>query len=293
MNAIQSAPAAQTYLSFDCATKTFAFSICRVRSDLLFNVAPLRARLAAVQALRAAVVRDIEKQVALHNSAANTSLDEALALCEKLQVAVTALDAETRSVIELLDGDVVDLAPGRADADVGTVDRLRAVASYIDRRVRPALANALSNTLGQNALGQNALGQNALGQNAILQNAILQNAIVVIEYQMGPNARARAVAAALVALFAAERVIIVGPSLKNRIATCEAGRYGHFLQRYSGSYGANKAHAAFNFKVLEGAFGSAIPPTTAARRGHIADSCMQVLGHIIHGASEKDAAHMF
>ena len=283
MNAIQSAPAAQTYLSFDCATKTFAFSICRVRSDLLFNVAPLRARLAAVQALRAAVVRDIEKQVALHNSAANTSLDEALALCEKLQVAVTALDAETRSVIELLDGDVVDLAPGRADADVGTVDRLRAVASYIDRRVRPALANALSNTLGQNALGQNA----------ILQNAILQNAIVVIEYQMGPNARARAVAAALVALFAAERVIIVGPSLKNRIATCEAGRYGHFLQRYSGSYGANKAHAAFNFKVLEGAFGSAIPPTTAARRGHIADSCMQVLGHIIHGASEKDAAHMF
>ena len=280
MNTIQSAaPAAQTYLSFDCATKTFAFSICRVRSDLLFNVAPLRARLAAIQALRDAVVRDIVLHNAVSHNAishnatcANTILDEAVALCEKLQVAVAALDAESRSIIELLDGDVVDLAPGRADADVGTVDRLRAVASYIDRRVRPALANSLGNSLG---------------------NSLRQNAIVVVEYQMGPNARARAVAAALVALFAAERVIIVGPSLKNRIATCEAGRYGHFLQRYSGSYGANKAHAAFNFKVLEGAFGSAIPPTTAARRGHIADSCMQVLGHIIHGASEKDAAHMF
>jgi hypothetical protein len=271
MSANQSVPTAQTYLSFDCATKTFAFSICRVRSDLLFDVAPLRARLAAARALRDAVVRDIVAYNAEKN--ANTTLDAALMLCEKLQVAVAALDAETRSVIELLDGDVVDLAPGRADADVGTVDRLRAVAAYIDRRVRPALANAL--------------GQRQM------QNALMQNAIVVIEYQMGPNARARAVAAALVALFAAERVIIVGPSLKNRIATCEAGRYGHFLQRYSGSYGANKAHAAFNFKVLEGAFGSAIPPTTAARRGHIADSCMQVLGHIIHGASEKDAAHMF
>lgn len=250
---MEAAPA-QLYLSFDCATKTFAFSICRVHSDLLHNVAPLRARLAAIQALHKVILRDVEKS------------EDTIKLCEKLQVAVADLAAEARSAIELLDGDIVDLAPGRADADVGTVDRLRAVATYVDRRVRPALA-ALS--------------------------APGQTAVVVIEYQMGPNARARAVAAALVALFAAERVIIVGPSLKNRLATCEAGRYGHFLQRYSGSYGANKAHAAFNFKVLEGAFGSTIPPTTAARRGHIADSCMQVLGHIIHGASEKDAAQMF
>jgi len=110
---------------------------------------------------------------------------------------------------------------------------------------------------------------------------------------MGPNARARAIAAALVAFFAAERVVIVGPSLKNRVSVSAEGQYGHFLRRYSNSYGANKAHASFNFAALERTFGSSIPPTPAARRGHIADSCMQVLGFVLYGADEKEAARMF
>ena len=41
---------------------------------------------------------------------------------------------------------------------------------------------------------------------------------------MGPNARARAIAAALVAFFAAERVVIVGPSLKNRVSVSAEGQ---------------------------------------------------------------------
>ena len=166
---------------------------------------------------------------------------------------------------------MVDLAPGRADADVSTVERIQALAKYIAARVRPALAAAL----------------------AIAQPQATQSPLIVIEYQMGPNARARAIAAALVAFFAAERVVIVGPSLKNRVSVSPEGQYGHFLQRYSNSYGANKAHALFNFAALERVFGSGIPPTPPARRGHIADSCMQVLGFVLHGADEKDAARMF
>ena len=90
-----------------------------------------------------------------------------------------------------------------------------------------------------------------------------------------------------------KRVVIVGPSLKNRVSVSAEGQYGHFLQRYSNSYGANKAHALFNFAALERVFGSGIPPTPPTRRGHIADSCMQVLGFVLHGADEKDAARMF
>jgi len=111
---------------------------------------------------------------------------------------------------------------------------------------------------------------------------------------MGPNAKARAVAAALIALFAEEDVIIVGPTLKNKIATCEEGRYCYFAERYKTSYSANKAHAIYNFAKLEETFGTSISPTApASLRGHIADSFMQVIGYLVHGPDEKMAAQCF
>jgi hypothetical protein len=110
---------------------------------------------------------------------------------------------------------------------------------------------------------------------------------------MGPNARARAIAAALVALFANESVMFVGPSLKNRVCTGPTGQYANFAKKYSNSYGANKAHAIHNFAVIESVFGTRIPATPAALRGHIADSFMQILGHLIHGVDDKNASKMF
>jgi len=101
---------------------------------------------------------------------------------------------------------------------------------------------------------------------------------VIVEYQMEDPMRK--ISDALVALFADDDVIIVGAALKNTLHTCEEGRYYHFAAKYARAYDANKAHAKFNFRKIEEAFGSGIPPSTAALRGHIADSFMQVLGHL-------------
>ncbi len=109
------------------------------------------------------------------------------------------------------------------------------------------------------------------------------NLTVLVEYQMGPNARARVIAAALVALFHDADVRIVGPSLKNRVAVIPAGRYCYFVEKYKSKYTANKAHTIFNFAQLETAFGTQIPATKLSR-GHLADAVMQIFGYVVHGS---------
>jgi hypothetical protein len=241
------------HLSFDCATKTFAFSLSRIDLDAYAAAsAQLRRRLEAA------------REVASRAAALDQPADAAR-LVAALEVEVPKLAAEVRSYLRLVDGATSDLFPGRPDADISTVERLRAVARYVAQRIRPALRVVPAD----------------------------ERLRVVIEYQMGANARARAVAAALVALFAEDDVIIVGPSLKNKVAVCAEGRYCHFAQRYRTTYGANKAHAKFNFARLEALFGTSIPETTPALRGHIADSLMQVMGYLAYGADEKNAALMF
>lgn len=235
------------HLSFDCATKTFAFSLSRI--DL-----PSQAGLAAARA-RARAAAEVARRLLQAPDAETLG---------GLEAAVAALDAETGGYVRIVDGETADLFPGTPDDAIPTVARIRAVAEYVARRVRPAVAAAGAAPLR-----------------------------VVVEYQMGPNAPARAVACALVALFAAEDVVVVGPSLKNRVALCEAGRLCYFAERYRTTYNANKAHAKYNFAVAEKVFGSSIPPSTPAARGHIADSFMQVLGYLIHGPDEQTITELF
>ena len=237
------------FLGFDCATKTFAFSLSRIDLPGFAAARPsLERRLAALRAALAAAARG----------------GATVAQCAVLSAHIAAALAEVRSFVRIVDGETADLCPGRRDGDVGTVDRLRAVARYVAGRVRPALR--------------------AAGGEPVR---------VLVEYQLGANARARAVAAALVALFADEDVFIVGPTLKNRVATGEAGRYCHFAARYASAYAANKAHAKFNFARFEEAFGTGIPPQAAGMRGHIADSFLQVIGHLVHGKTDETARAMF
>ena len=248
-------PRPRWHLGFDCATKTFAFSLSRV--DL--GGIPARG-LARGAALQEGVRR---AQAALDAG------DPAGAACLAALIApaVTALEAETNDLLRIVDGEMVDLFPGRADKDISTVERLRAVARYVAGRIRPAVAAAVPPE---------------------------ERLRVVVEFQMGPNAKARAVAAALVTLFVEDDIIIVGPALKNKVAACEAGRYCYFAERYATPYSANKAHSMFNFSQIEKVFGSSIPPTTpASLRGHIADSFMQVIGYLVWGPDEKTAALYF
>ena len=251
------------YLGFDCATKTFAFSISRIKNNFS-DVAALRERYTVALELyeRAKVMANMPAN-SLANMFANLPL--LTRILEALTIAVAALDAETKVLIEIIDGSVVNLVPGRPDSEVSTVERIKALAQYVSKRIIP-----------------------------VLKTNSMTNVTIVIEFQMGHNARARAIAAALVALFADYNVIIVGPSLKNRVSTCREGMYGNFAQKYSNNYGANKAHAIYNFSMIETVFRTMIPPTKpVSLRGHIADSFMQVLGHLLYGASEKDASKMF
>lgn len=249
------ASGAKWNLSFDCATRTFAFSLCRV--DLAAAAAATPAALAAVARAHSAVAAARVAGAAAGGESPDAALATVARASESLDAALASLAgvaAELRSFLRLVDGETVDLLR-RPDREVTTVERLRAVARYTAARVAPAV--------------RRHVGQEPLR--------------VIVEFQMGPNARSRAVAAALIALFADNDVVIVGPALKNKVAACDAGKYCHFAARCTTSYAANKAHAKYNFRCFEEYFGSTIPATSLTLRGHIADSFMQVLGYLAYG----------
>lgn len=103
------------YLSFDCATKSFAFSLLRIRpppADLPEKVREL------IDACRAGP----------------SALAAALG---------SAIDASTRACFVLAGGGAADLVPGVKDADIPTVRRVRAVKDYLEGAVASAIAGAL------------------------------------------------------------------------------------------------------------------------------------------------------
>lgn len=243
------------YLGFDCATKTLGHSLSRVDTATYHNIkVALRKKLRMFAALLERAKGLLPQNIA----AARDILD-------KIVEPVAEADRQTRSLLQLVAGSTVDLFPGRADDGISTVERLRAVVRHVDEVVKPQIAMHVPSNEGL---------------------------MVIIEFQMGVNAKARSVAAALVTMFAQYNVALVGPSLKNKIHTCPEGKYCYFAERYRRNYDANKAHAKFNFGKIEEVFGTAIPPThPPALRGHIADSVMQILGFIVYGDQKNAAAH--
>lgn len=172
-----------------------------------------------------------------------------------------AIAKAVSSSIALLAGDVVDLFPGRADKTIDVVSRVKALARYVNETVRPAVARETARVPGRFT--------------------------VVVEFQMGPNAPARAIAAALIALFHDADVKVVPPSLKNKIWFCEEGKYCYFAEKYATNYTANKAHTKFNLEVLEKRFGTKIPKTSLCR-GHLADAIIQCFGYIKYGGGAAE-----
>jgi hypothetical protein len=227
-NALPEVKTARRYLGFDCATKTLGHGVVDIDLD-----GYLQRRAALwVGLLRA-------KRGLL-------TIDE-----------IKNIDAETKGYITLVSGAVVDLFPGRADATVHTVERVKALAKYVKTEILPTLPPP--------------------GQIDI-----------IVEFQMGQNANTRTIAAALIALLHEYKIYLVGPSLKNKVALTEDGRYAHFAQKYKSSYSANKAHAKFNFSTLEQLFTSKLPPIKPSLRVHLADAVMQIFGHLIYGAADPE-----
>ena len=96
-------PETRWFLSFDCATKSFAYSLVRVRAP--------GPELAAIVSRLAQAVQDKDAPTAL--------------------AMVAAADAESVSYFHLAGGGAVDLVPGRADKSVSSPERINALVRHL------------------------------------------------------------------------------------------------------------------------------------------------------------------
>lgn len=128
-SAMEGPQPATFYLGFDCATKTFGFSLMGIRAECFSG-----RRKYLRQRLRELKTWIKEKPTAPFE----------LFLLSK---AVQDLDAETKSYIVLIDGETKDLFPGRPDKNIHTIERLRALCDYIRSRIMPSIKKNVTGPL--------------------------------------------------------------------------------------------------------------------------------------------------
>lgn len=110
---------------------------------------------------------------------------------------------------------------------------------------------------------------------------------VLVEFQMGQNPSARTIMTALATIFIDHNVIIVGPSLKNKIYYTDEGQYCHFIAKYSSAYSANKQHTTFNFTKILQDIKYNMGNIKKCDLNHVADSFMQIFGYAKFGSSDE------
>jgi hypothetical protein len=218
----------QWFLSFDCATKTFAYILVKINFDHLYNTMGIRKILTQIQ-----------------NQLKNGVINE-----DMINI-VDKIEHNTRNIITILDGKCIDLIPGIHSKDIDTVERVKKMSIYVKDNIYPLIEHIPKDSLN-----------------------------VLIEFQMCHNVQSRAVSIGLIALFADYKVHFVNPSLKNKIHLSDKGHYSNFIQRYKNSYDANKKHALYNFKTFETVFSQELKMSDKLK-GHIADSFMQIIGHLV------------
>ncbi|GFR88322.1 hypothetical protein ElyMa_002514500 [Elysia marginata] len=234
------------FLSFDCATKSFAFALLRIREP-----APdLFARAVAVAAAAAA------------------------GGASALQPAIQALNSETREGLYLAAGAAVDLVPEKKNKEIPTVERVGAAVEYLRGPVAKALEAAAAD-------GCPAWDSPELN--------------VVVEFQMGANAPARAITIVLLTHFAGAHTFLVGPAYKNKLwyRSRPDLKHCHFIERYKSLYTANKNHAkALYFDHIGPLFDHRVDvlhSVPSRLRKDFADCVLQVLGFLAYGDLEKAA----
>ncbi len=198
------------YLSFDCATKSLAISFVYYdRQAMLAN-------------MRGYEAGDVDLQ-------------------EYMRI--------SRESFRYVFGRVVDLFPGRPNASVTTIERIRAVRSLLDTVMLE-----------------------------VHQYATRVN--VICEYQMAVNHKSRTVEVAILSMLAGHELHTVTPSLKNKLSF---GKFTHadFLDAYPDRYKANKKHAEYNFIYLLQAMGITTELSyTKKNRSDLADSFMQIIAFV-------------
>ena len=216
------------YLGFDCATKTFAYSLSYINLNLCSISQQIR--------------QDIQNNINIEK-----------------------WNTETKNFIQILEGETIDMYPDRPDSSISTMDRINGTYKIVEK----------------------------IKHNIAIRKINPNDITVAIEFQMGVNAKSRVISVALATLFSSWRTIFIGPSLKNKISIGEFGKYCYFIEKTTNTYQANKAHAKYNFGLVEKLFTSNIPKSSSQTRGHIADSFMQVLGFIQSGITYEEALKMF
>jgi hypothetical protein len=151
--------------------------------------------------------------------------------------------------------DVVDLLPDKKVKDASAVERSFCLMKYL---------------------------------NSIKQN-IPNNPIFLVEYQMGPNDKSRAVSSQLLYFCssyfcdvseAENGIKIIGPTLKNMLSLRdEKSKHSYYTEKYSNNYIANKNHTKYIFNRLAEMFG--IQHSIKKKRlSDIADSVCMTLAYI-------------
>ena len=230
------------YLSFDCATKTFAFSLSYV------NICPIHINNAILELSEINTILELSE---INNLLELSKLIEFAELLKKINEKKYMIK---KSIIDIVDGETINLFPNIADNKILPVERVKALVSYIKSRIF---------------------------ENPIWQKIPKNELTILIEFQMGSNHKANIISTALITLFAEYNVELVKPSLKNKVYINEDGKHKHFIKKYSQLYSANKAHAKYNFDQIEKIFGTQIKASTSTERGHVADSFMQILGNLM------------
>jgi hypothetical protein len=245
---IKSQPAGKNmYLSFDVATKSIAFCIMKTPENLASKYIALKGR----QQRLATQISEFQQLL----TTKTCTTDELLSIDSEItQISeeITSMKQELKEFIIILDASVNNLIPDKKDKDISEVERIKAVVKYYKETLCPVLQN------------------NQLSAD---------NLVVLIEHQMAPNARARAVCSALVALFADYEVHIVKPIYKNRINLSNDSHWINFVKQYKTLYTANKKHAIHNFETLSAEFTCALT-FKKTQISHVSDAFMQVLGYL-------------
>lgn len=216
-------PTTDLFLSFDCATKTFAFVIVATPIDIAAHLRTCMQDYARLQ-------RGVTK-----------------AKCQ-------AFLRRWRALIRLFVARTDDLAPGRADNSVHTVERVRLIMHHVRECVDPAL----------DAVRQRLC---AAGE--------VPRVHIIIEFQMGQNPAARAAAHALCAHYCDHDTTIVGPAWKNTISFGPECDYSVFAAKYAQP---NKQHTVANYIAAQRLFDfgpHANDRITVGKSEHVADAFAQ------------------
>lgn len=232
------------FISFDIATKSLAFCIVKVPENITKSYSELKSEYVYC-----------EQQIAdlLKLSGENTCTEQEVLV---LKQRTDSLSNALREFVVIYDADVVNLIPDKKDKDISEVERIKALVNYFNTKLVTVI--------------------NKLGLTS-------ETLTVLIEHQMAPNTKARAIASALIAMFADYEVYIVKPVLKNRINLSNDDHWINFVKKYKTLYTANKKHAIHNFEILSKDFTFLREePFKKTEISHVSDAFMQVLGYLKH-----------